>query len=102
MRFLRAYVISKLIGLALVGTCAGQIAPQRAKEITHALAIRGYHGDMMTSLKQVAVDHHWQHVSVPDSRVLIWLGLGARYPHLLNPKTAWLATPKTVIAMGAK
>ena len=102
MKIIRAYILSKIIGLALVETCAGQITPSRALEIQHALAIRGYRGDMMTSLKQVAIDHHWQHVSVPDSRVLIWLGLGAKYPHLLNPKTAWLSTPKSVIAMGAK
>ena len=104
-KFLRAYVISKLVGLALVGTCVGQqtaIDPARAQEIVHALAIRGYHGDMTANLKQVAIDHKWQHVSVPDSRVLIWLGLGPRYTHLLNPKTAWVSTPKTVTAMGAK
>lgn len=102
-KFLRAYVISKLIGLALVGTCVGQqtaITPARAKEIAHALAIRGYKGDMTTSLRQVAIDHKWQHVSVPDSRVLIWLGLGPRYPHLLNPKTAWVSTPKTAATIG--
>jgi len=102
MRLLRAYILSKIVGLALVGTCVGQIAPARAQEIRHALAIRGYHKDMMTDLKQVAIDHHWQHVSVPDSRVLIWLGLGPRYPRLLNPTTAWISTPKTVVAMGAK
>ena len=99
-KFLKAYVISKLIGLALVGTAAGQIAPARAQEIVHALAIRGYHGDMTANLKQVAIDHKWQHVSVPDSRVLIWLGLGPRYTHLLNPKTAWVSTPKTVATIG--
>ena len=99
-KFLRAYVISKLIGLALVGTCAGQIAPARAQEIRRALDIRGYHGDTMADLKKVAIDHKWQHASVPDSRVIIWLGLGPKYPHLLNPKTAWISTPKSVIAMG--
>jgi len=104
-KFLRAYVISKLIGFALVGTCMGQqtaIAPARAQEIIHALAVRGYKGDMMENLKAVAKAHKWQHVSVPDSRVIIWLGLGPKYPHLLNPKTAWLSTPKSVVAMGAK
>jgi hypothetical protein len=57
---------------------------------------------MTANLKQVAIDHHWQHVSVPDSRVIIWLGLGPHYTKLLNPNTAWISTPKTVTAMGAK
>ena len=90
--------------LILAGAAVGQqtaISPARAQEIIHALAIRGYHGDMTSSLKQVAIDHHWQHVSVPDSRVIIWLGLGPHYTKLLNPKTAWVSTPKTVATKGA-
>ena len=87
-----------MVSLVLVGTVWGQIAPNRQVEIRQALKRNGYTGETTAALKQVARDHHWQTKSVPDSRVLILLGLGPKYPHLLNFKTAWTATPERVLA----
>lgn len=74
------------------------IAPARQAEIKRALHQHGYNGDMTTALKQVAQDHGWQHKVAPDARVIIWLGLGPKYNHLLNPETAWIPSPAAVIA----
>jgi hypothetical protein len=73
------------------------IEPARKTQIATALRSHGYRGDTTAALRQVAKDHGWQTKSVPDARVLIWLGLGPRYPHLLNQGTAWISTPQTVL-----
>lgn len=86
-----------LVILAVIQSANGQsIAPARRAEISRALRSHGYSGDMDTALKQVAKDHGWQSKIAPDSRVLIWLGLGPKPRHLLNPETAWISTPTTV------
>lgn len=96
---MRKFLVSKLVSLMLLGTAWAQMAPSRQTEIKTALRRHGYTGEMTAALKQVAKDNRWQTKSVPDSRVLILLGLGPKYPHLLNNGTAWIATPKTVVAM---
>lgn len=77
-------------------TCAAQdIEKPRVIQIQRALRKAGHHvainglliGDTYDALKGVAAEHHWQTESVPDSRVLITLGLGPKYK-LLNPDTA--------------
>lgn len=89
----------RLVLLFLVTSMTAQsIAPSRQTEIQRALNTHGYRGEMSVALKQVAKDHGWQTRSVPDSRVLILLGLGPKYPHLLNPETAWVASPVVVLA----
>jgi hypothetical protein len=91
-------IILKIVFLLLVGTCWAQdTEPSRRAQICAALKSHGYTGDMTAALKQAARDHGWQSKSVPDSRVLIWLGLGPHYSHLLNRATAWVATPQTVL-----
>ncbi len=82
--------------MAVTGHCQS-IEPSRRAQICAALKSHGYTGDMTAALKQAARDHGWQSKSVPDSRVLIWLGLGPHYSHLLNQSTAWVATPQTVL-----
>ena len=70
----------------------------RTKQIQRALLKAGEHitingiWDYQTieALRSIAKANNWQHGVVPDARVLQEIGLGARYPHLINPDTAWI------------
>jgi hypothetical protein len=92
---------AKLVALVLVGTVWAMPAA-RQHQIEQALRVRGYHGDMMTNLRRIAEEHGWQHKSVPDSRVLIFLGLGPQYKNILNPRTAWTNPSYRVDAIATK
>ena len=98
---LRGFVLAMLIALGIIVATSwahGQeITPARQAQIRAALKAHGYTGDMMTALRQAAKDHNWQSKVAPDSRVLIFLGLGPKYSHLVNPETAWIATPMNVL-----
>lgn len=98
---LRGFVLAMLIALGIIVATSwaqGQaIEPARRAQICAALRAHGYKGDMDTALKHVARDHNWQHKIAPDSRVLIFLGLGPKPQHLMNPETAWISTPQTVL-----
>jgi hypothetical protein len=77
------------IGFLLLATAGqAQIAPQRTAEIRRALKLHGYHGEMYSELKTIAKENGFQTQSVPDSRVLILIGLGPNYRRLLNPESA--------------
>ena len=91
-------VLLVVLWLLLISNLHGQdhIEPARQAQIRAALKAHGYPGDMDTALRQVARDHNWQTKVAPDSRVLIFLGLGPKYSHLVNPETAWIATPTNV------
>jgi hypothetical protein len=78
------------------------IEPARQAQITRALRQHGYRGTMEDGLRQVAREHHWQTRAVPDSRVLIFLGLGANYKSVLNPRTAWLKFDSPAVVTARK
>src|SRR5208337_1201712 len=88
-----------IVCILLTATAVAQENPdaQRTKDIQRALRSAGYThvirdglwtDNTVQALKQIAKDNHWQTQSVPDARVLQWLGLGAVYKRLLNPNTA--------------
>src|SRR5208337_11805 len=91
-----------IVCILLTATAVAQENPdaQRTKDIQRALRSAGYThvirdglwtDNTVQALKQIAKDNHWQTQSVPDARVLQWLGLGADYKNLLNPDTAQIA-----------
>lgn len=82
----------------LSSVCHG-VDPLRAREIQRALQSHSHpevrvtgqmDGPTMAALLSIAKDHHWQSKSVPDARVLEFLGLGPVYQKLINPDTAVL------------
>ena len=89
--------------IATVVLCAmlfhGSISAVRMRQIqyalrkhTYAVRVTGRMDEQTTAaLQDIAKNHGWQKKSVPDSRVLMWLGLGPDYRgRLLNPDTAVL------------
>lgn len=104
-------VIAELILLAVMFSPAqSQIAPNRALEIQKSLKLHG-HKIQMTGLmdsqttevlRSIAKSNGWQHKVVPDSRVLILIGLGTKYGKLLNPETAWKAETSSISSLTKK
>ena len=96
------YIDALLLLAMIVTVCLGlghcQIDRGRVQTIQRALGRNGYAvpvtGNMdaktIAALKDIARQHSWQQKSVPDSRVLIYLGLGPDYSKLLNPDTAMI------------
>jgi len=81
----RAPRLLLLVLLLAFSTCAKskQLVPdaKRQREIRAALVEHGYKSGKTWSetqeiLRDIAREHHWQHVHAPDARVLILLGLG--------------------------
>jgi len=75
-----------LATVSLSNAFAKQAAPdaKRQREIRAALIVHGYEPgktwpEVVTVLKQIARQHHWQSKHAPDARVLILLNLGNRY-----------------------
>ena len=73
----------------------GQRVPdaKRQHEIRAALVEHGYKSgrtwpETQEILRDIAREHHWQHVHAPDARVLILLGLGNEHsdPQVLEPQ----------------
>jgi hypothetical protein len=63
----------------------GQKSPtiQRQEEIRQALILHGYEpgpswADVKELCRQIADERHWQTSHIPDSRVLILIGLGSK------------------------
>jgi hypothetical protein len=86
--------------LVLSSSMSWGIDSARMAQINHALKAHGYPAST-EGLKRVARDHRWQTRSVPDSRVIIFLGLGPHYK-LLNAETAWPVGIYPIVAMGGK
>jgi lysozyme family protein len=94
------YIEALLLLAMIVTVCLGlghcQIDRGRVQTIQRALGRNGYavpvtgamDAKTVAALQDIARQHGWQHKSVPDSRVLIYLGLGPDYSKLLNPNTA--------------
>lgn len=90
----------RLAIVLLLSSLSWGIDSSRMTQINRALRAHGYPAST-EGLKKVARDHKWQTRSVPDSRVLIFLGLGPKY-HLLNAETAWPVGVYPIVAMGSK
>jgi hypothetical protein len=74
-----------------------KIDSERTRQIQEALIREHYlQGDASgkwdasteEALRKMQADNGWQNKTVPDSRVLIKLGLGPSHDHLLNPESA--------------
>lgn len=96
------FLILFLMLLAFSPPAHCQIEPARQAQITRALRQHGYRGTMEEGLREIAREHHWQTRAVPDSRVLIFLGLGANYKSVLNPRTAWLKFDSPAVVTARK
>ena len=97
-------IVAVVLGIVLFFGIAAHCQTQtidhgRVQTIQRALRRNGYalpvtgvlDGKTTAALQDIAQTHGWQHKQVPDSRVLIYLGLGPNYSGLLNPETAMIA-----------
>lgn len=98
------WLLTSLACFILSSGCHG-VDPPRAKEIQKALRSHEHtevrvtgqmDGPTMAALKMIAKEHHWQSKSVPDARVLEFIGLGPSQDKLLNPDTAVLPRFKDI------
>ena len=95
----RLLLILALLSLPMSLPALAQIPVARVKQIQRAMKLHGYSchisGELdaqtVNLMKQIQKDQGWQSKVVPDSRLLILIGLGPSYGHLINPRTAWVA-----------
>jgi len=87
------------------------ISEDRVRDIQLALARENYLQEEPTGVLDPATrsalvkyqeDNGWQSKVVPDARALIKLGLGPSRENLLNPETAAVADPTTLVAGGQR
>lgn len=105
MRKLLAVVVFTFV---LLGTAVSQDHPdsKRTHKIQVALVRAGYLKHVTNvwdagtedAFRSLQRDNGWQHKVTPDSRALIYLGLGPDNTKLLNPETAMVsfAAPKPI------
>ena len=96
---MKTFALVLLAALFAVSAVGQTIDHGRMQTIQRALRRNGYalpvtgvlDHKTTAALQDIAQTHGWQHKQVPDSRVLIYLGLGPNYSGLLNPETAMIA-----------
>ena len=96
---MKTFALVLLAALFAVSAVGQTIDHGRMQTIQRALRRNGYalsvtgvlDSKTTAALQDIAQTHGWQHKQVPDSRVLIYLGLGPNYSGLLNPETAMIA-----------